>query len=190
MVAPYVVFEHIYDDIIAEVGDIVNVWSVYVSDVLASEVFASVSVTKDGKSVYAVDGRNLTDMSVENRYQFLAKDLGTYTIAYTFIDANGRKVGYSYNITVQDTEAPVLEIPNGLSQTAKVGDIIKAPSVKATDNVDAFVEIYVSVICPDFKILPIDGKLTYEKAGVYIIRYMAMDMSGNMAYADYTVVVK
>ena len=91
---------------------------------------------------------------------------------------------------MQDTEAPVLEIPNGLSQTAKVGDIIKAPSVKATDNVDAFVEIYVSVICPDFKILPIDGKLTYEKAGVYIIRYMAMDMSGNMAYADYTVVVK
>ena len=188
--APYVVLENTYSKIIAEFGDYIDVWAAISSDVLAPNVNAFVTVTKDEKTVYDINGRSLTDMSVNERYRFKADEFGVYTISYIFIDDNGRSAKYRYTITIVDTEPPVITIPNNLNQYAKVGDVISAPQVLAFDNVDQQITIYATVIVPDLSVYPINGKIKYEKAGVYTIRYTAFDSAGNTASAEYTIKVE
>ena len=181
-----------YLEKVVKKGAEVTVYSMKVGDVLSQVVYAAVSVTFDGEPVVSKEGITLSNASVANTYHFEASKMGRYMISYTAIDAVGKSVTIGFYITVQDFVAPVIKEVSGIPTEANVGEVIKIPTTTATDDCDGAIKVTMYVIYPDLtcRVITESKHFTFIQAGTYIIRYMAMDSCGNMAYLDYTIVAR
>ena len=181
-----------YFEKVVEKGAEITVYSMVAGDVLSQVVYAAVSVTFNGNPVVSKEGITLSNASVANTYHFVASEMGKYTISYTAIDAVGRSVTIGFYITVQDMVAPVIKGVSGIPTEANVGDVLEIPTTTATDDCDGAVKVTMYVIYPDLtaRVLTESKHFTFIQAGTYIVRYMAIDASGNATSLDYKIVAR
>ncbi len=127
-------------------------------------------ITHNGESVSAIDGK-----------YFVASEEGLYEIKLYARDKNGL-TGYSYySVTAEaDNEKPVIKADFN-DVTVKVGDIVNIPTITVSDNADGNIVPVVKVYYGNETIDASDGYFTAAKAGIYVIRIDASDVSGNEA---------
>lgn len=109
---------------------------------------------------------------LEDNMEEQVKKVGVYQGAIPF--------GYHFklvNLTVVDKEPPIIE--NVEDVTIFIGDTIKLEEqVKVSDNSKEEIK------------LSIKGDYSFDKAGIYTLTYEAIDQSGNIATADFKLIVK
>jgi hypothetical protein len=98
----------------------------------------------------------------------------------------------SITIYVYEEVKPIIE-PVQIVTEVNVGQSFNLPEIKAEDNYDSAdkLKTYIYVINQygrQYFISP--GEVKLETAGRYIIRYVAIDSSNNLAYLDYALIVK
>jgi PKD repeat protein len=97
--------------------------------------------------------------------------LGTYSVTYTVIDAFGMMVSQQRSVTVGDTTSPLIT-PKSNPYVQQVGSAIDLTKVvDVTDN------YWPS----SFLTLTIQGSVDVNSVGVYFVRYVARDNTGNLS---------
>ncbi len=107
--------------------------------------------------------------------------LGTTTVIYIAVDASGNDTTCTFNILVQDTEAPVPTCPADLTVNSlgtDCGAFVNWPAPSAVDNCDNNVDISVT---------PSAG--TFFNAGTTTVTATATDDAGNSADCTFDVTV-
>ena len=96
-----------------------------------------------------------------------------------------------YSFEVVDIENPVITLSSGLKDYLRVGESVKFPSVKVTDNKDGEISEYkIYVKNSSGKYERVSESYTFKNAGFYDVVYIAFDASGNMGTLTYTVKVE
>lgn len=165
------------------VGDEVVIPAASAFDVLDSECSLSVSLTRNGKTIYAEKGE------VEG-YSFIARAPGDYILNYTAVDSSGNTATLSYTLRVINRTKPILTVDEAPSRTLKAGETMNLPKASAKDSEGNAVDVYVMVVYPDGKIEKVDGTVTFANAGVYKIRYVCVDRDYNVTAREYLTEVK
>lgn len=167
----------------ADKGQTVLIGGVSAFDIFDGEVPVKVSVkTLKGKTVYS----GLLD----NKYELLLEEYGSYTIEYFAVDSAGKKFNTFATIFVVDRIAPKLSL-NAVLAEVSVGKEQLLPEMTATDNFTEKCTTWISVMYGNNqKDIVVDGKYTFEETGEYVIQYGAMDADGNYTIIEYTVVCK
>lgn len=102
--------------------------------------------------------------------------IGTYYLTYWAFDKSGNKGEVSKYITIDDNEAPVLEVLKRADETLSITHECGAPGGKYQDQ---------GAVCRDRRDADIEAKLTGEvdenTQGVYHIKYNCTDQEGNKA---------
>lgn len=180
-----------YEDKSLPINTEITVHPMSVGDVLSSIVYSSVSVTYNSVPVVAVDGTVLSNVSIDESYNFVLSQNGKYTITYTVLDSAGRDTVRTYIFEVIDIKAPVIKAVS-LPSEGTVGEVLKIPTTTAMDETDGEVKVTMYVIYPDLtvRVLTETKYFTFIQAGKYIVRYMAIDAMGNTSYLDYEIIVR
>ena len=97
--------------------------------------------------------------------------LGTYKIKDSFTYNSIASFPLEYQISVVDTQAPVVGLNGDETITIKVGEKFEDPSIIVNDNYDKKFEVLTKW----------DPKLNESKAGTYKISYWVVDSSGNVS---------
>ena len=154
-----------------------------------------------GVSAYDVlSGRSTVEVSLikpdfrteEIGSSFVGEDYGANTLRYTATDVNGNYIIYDIVVYVYDTEAPEIELTGKYTEKAKVGESVKFAAFSVSDDSGGEVTVFRSILCSDGQRIPLaEGaeNYTFTKAGSYVIRTHAYDVSGNTSYVDYVVEV-
>ena len=123
--------------------------------------------------------------------KFVASEFGYYTIAYTAVDKCGNELLVEYSVNVLDDIKPELKVDGKLPASVKVGETISVPSVKVSDNITEELKLAVFTIDPTLRYKTVkDGKITFDKAGKWTVRFFVIDDAGNVTYVDYVIEVK
>lgn len=173
------------------IGEKVTLTGAFVYDVLDPSVSVKMVVTDpDGQTVKDINGVALDgtqdytgDFTVE-----LTK-YGDYSISYEYSDSVGRPRTYTYAISAIDNVPPVIELGK-YDVTAKVGKEVKLAAPTVTDNLGESCTVVVYVVDTEgvYK-QATGGSFVPEKSGVYAVRYMAFDESGNYTIVSYKITV-
>lgn len=177
-------------------GEVYESGTLISSDVIAPNTEASLTIKDpDSKSL----GRDL-DPSIS--YSIPLDKIGTYRFEYSveelFIndDYAGDNV-YEKNVRVYsvDYTAPEISLLSNMPTEAKVGDVITLSQFSVTDNYTPVENIVTArmIVAPNGLIYTIDDSITQLKvtmAGIYEIRYLAMDEQGNTATLTHQILVK
>lgn len=166
---------------------VVTVAPAIVRDVLNPSCYVTVTVTApDGHTVTATDGTPLYLADASRAYTFTVGAVGKYTVTYASYDAlSGRTSTSTSVVTVPDDTPPTVSFETAPQTSAKVGDAIIIPNIKATDDIteaDALV-IMRTIIAPNGQRYVMSGKsnaLTAAMAGDYTIFVLVMDEAGNL----------
>lgn len=192
-------------DLVRSKGTNVTVARAIVSDILDPDVYAEVSVTYKAPSpdddenapkipevsVMSTNGILLTGVSVDKEYTFTLNDYGEYFIRYKAVDSTGKVVILPYKIRVLDEVAPEITLKKAVTSTGKVGKKINLPQATVKDNVDEGLTAKISVTDPGGKIMTCKDNYFIPKiAGVYTVKYLAIDSTGNVASKVFTITVK
>ncbi len=122
-----------------------------------------------GAEKIALDGDTLT----------FAK-AGVYTVSY-FASYEGKESLISFEIMVEpDDQAPILQVGTIVTK-ADVGATIQLGTPTATDIVDGDVDVQIVVYYGKDTVAVSNGKFVAEVAGVYVVRFLATDETGNTA---------
>jgi hypothetical protein len=97
--------------------------------------------------------------------------VGTYTVDYRKVDANGNTGYTSRTVTVEDTTKPVITLNGSSTITLAVHDSYGELSGVVTDNYDTGVQ----------NNLILSGSVDTEVVGTYYVTYNATDAYGNVA---------
>ncbi len=180
-------FERTYEN-----GQTVVVPTMRAFDVISGEQAVKVSVWANEQYLKTTDGRTLENLLVTGEeMKFTASEFGYYTITYTAVDASGNEMQVEYSINVLDDIKPTLSVNGKISSSAKVGDTISVPSMKVSDNISEELRATVFAIDPTLAYKTVnDGKITFDKAGKWTVRFFVIDEAGNATYVDYVVNVK
>lgn len=146
-------------------------------DVLGFETTTTVSVVKDGNVI-------LASTSADKEYTVTLDEYGEYTIVYRAADDNDNVANTTLVVNVRDDVAPTIQV----DQTELVvyaNTAVKLPKATVTDDVSVAKE-YVFIIDCDNNMVNVSGKTEYTptKKGIYTIRYVAVDSSGNYGIVD------
>ena len=146
-------------------------------DVLGFETTTTVSVVKDGNVI-------LASTSADKEYTVTLGEYGEYTIVYRAADDNDNVANTTLVVNVRDDVAPTIQV----DQTELVvyaNTAVKLPKATVTDDVSVAKE-YVFIIDCDNNMVNVSGKTEYTptKKGIYTIRYVAVDSSGNYGIVD------
>lgn len=174
------------------VGETVVLYPVKAIDVLGeiSSFTVSVSYTDDNLPVKDVNGNAIMDFDATEEYSFIIERVGNIAIAYTAKDTAGQVRTVIKQISVPDTVLPEISIEGNMPSTAKVGQEIVLPSVKATDNLGEECYTMITVTSPSaFGTVVKNGRFTFTEAGVYYVRFVAYDANFNSRYLEYRVTV-
>ena len=135
----------------------------------------------------------LTELVVEQPltedYVFTGAERGEYLVIYTAYERGGDNKGgnsnsVQYYIKVETDVMPSISLNGSINETAAVGDKISVPMAVVDSPISTTSTIYV--IDPDYANIKLEGNsLLIEKAGTYIIRYIALDEDGNYAVSEY-----
>ncbi len=167
---------------------------VYLSGAAASDIFdgnakLTFSITFKGKEIYRAEDA----FGEFSGCVFQPTEYGVYVVKYLAEDMAGYQMDKTYNITVRDLIAPVIEIKGELPQTGKVGKALALPKAVALDNVDWNLQVYVIVINPmnTYTLLPVGEEYLPTYAGRHIVKYYCEDKNYNTTYSDdYVVTVE
>ncbi|MDR2201845.1 MAG: hypothetical protein LBP26_03660 [Clostridiales bacterium] len=165
-----------------------------VSDVLAPESAVTVSVqTPSGGAATAVDGTLLSGADPSKEYKINLSIYGSYIVVYEYTDlSNNRSEMYSFVIIVDKVEPPKITLAFEPRQTAAAGELVAVPSATATDLDGAAVTVYRYLFTVQGRIIELsdsNDSFKAEHAGVYTLRYMAIDALGNMTVSEYQITV-
>lgn len=144
-------------------------------------------------TIKAPSGLVLYDsVPADQNYSLHLDQYGSYEISYSSRDNEGNGASPVYNIAVFDKDAPVIDYTGKTSYTYSVGDSFKIKAYDVYDAVDTEPEYAVVVIdsTGNAKKKEIGSTYTFEKAGRYVVRYVANDAAGNYTFIDVSVVVK
>ncbi len=106
---------------------------------------------------------------------------GVTTITYIATDTNGNTATSTFTVTVNDTEAPIIECPENVEITVEIGTtstIGNYADVVATDNCEVTVEMTAGLASGEE--FPL---------GVTTVTYTATDGAGNTTECNFTVTV-
>lgn len=161
-------------------------------DVISGEQEVRVSVSVNGEYLKTTDGRTLENLLImDEEMKFVASEFGYYTIAYTAVDKCGNELLVEYSVNVLDDIKPELKVDGKLPASVKVGETISVPSVKVSDNITEELKATVFTIDPTLRYKTVkDGKITFDKAGKWTVRFFVIDDAGNVTYVDYVIEVK
>ena len=154
-------------------------------DVLGYVGDVQVTVSLNGKIV-----KEQTAATAEQTY-ILGDEYGEYAIEYTVTDTNGRTAILARYVVAHDETKPSLNFKGEIAKTADVGASITLPAYEIMDNGDKAnvkVEIYVmspSGLCGEVN----NNKVTFTRAGKYVIYYQVQDENGNVAFYAFDVTV-
>ncbi len=166
---------------------------VFAYDIVCGETQVKLSVSiGDDKYLKTTDGKELKELLIDDKeIRFVASEYGYYTVEYVSIDGSGKKLVVSYSVNVLDDINPQITVNGKISDTAKVGEMITLPTAKVSDNISNNLKVTIFAINPSFGYQTVtNGKLTFNKAGKWTIRYFVIDQAGNMATVDYVVNVQ
>src|SRR6056297_1038442 len=145
-------------------------------------------------SVENPDGSTAADSGDVSGYVF---GLGVSTVTYTLTDSSGVQLDEcSFNVTVEDTEAPVITCPADEVLSASAGDCFLTLSpeltdVEASDNCTVFGDLDIS-----YEVQGPDNSLSGSLAngtdfdfavGISQVTFTVVDESGNVSECTYTV---
>lgn len=148
----------------------------------------------------SVDGVLLKDVSPEKEYLIKLEAVGDYVVEYRAVNsgyvansAKGRPANDVFQIRVADEDSPVIIVDEKeIRSDVQKGKGVYVPQATATDNFDEYVKVHIYIIDPkgSIKLLKTDNDgFIASQTGVYIIRYVAADQSGNMEVRDFKVTV-
>ncbi len=161
----------------------------YAFDLLQQTGNVFITVRKLGTFVDVVDKQVLF-----GEYEFADMERGEYLVifsAYEY-DGNGKWGNEStiqHYIRVETVEKPTITLNGDLLKTACVGDTVKIP----TATIGSFipVEYSIYIIDADYTNKKLEGdSIKIEKAGTYIVRYIALDEDGNYTVDEYKIEAK
>ena len=175
---------------VVEKGYTLSVNSLQAYDVISGE--AAITVTLIGpnrQTIWAACSPKDTESVVLNEY-------GLYKLSIVATDKNSRKTNREYTYTVEDTEAPNLQVDNVQAQKVSLNNKVVISKATAKDNHSA-VTITVYIFKPNGQVCLLasgtaiqDITYTVKSTGSYIVRYIATDDSGNVASLEYTITVE
>ena len=117
-----------------------------------------------GKNVELLNGSEEIDTSV----------LGEQTVTVRFRQIHtGEEISREVVVDVQDRTAPVITVLHDSEQIVKGETIDLLPYAIVEDNLD------------DHVILKLEGEYDYRSAGIYPVKFVAEDASGNRSEAVY-----
>lgn len=175
--------------------------AVYYADVLDPSAKCQMYVLAPDGSYAVSKGNVLLDTTADPSVSYVLPLIqhGSYNIHYTVTDTSGNELVYSYVINSADVIAPDVQILSPVT-TGKVNAQIPVAQIQITDNYDTALEsftVYAYVVTPNDQTyglldtsLKQTGSFTVEHAGVYTVKYMVMDSTGNMTIASYQVAVE
>ena len=168
-----------------ELGSIVYLPEAYAFDVISPFVNSfKVKVTGPSGQILN-DTMDNVKANYPNGYSFKLEEFGNYQIVYTASDLNGNNVTKRVDLTVIDSQAPVIELSGKTPEKVRLNAKVKVSAMTATDTMTPEKEILkvVYVIGPDGSIIKLDHKLQFTATikGVYKVYYMAQDQAGNYA---------
>lgn len=159
-------------------------------DVLDPEVTFTMSVRAPDRRTYLKDvntGLELKNVPVDE-YTITLSKYGEYAIIYKAVDSSGNSLPLTVSLLVFDNVKPEITVNGNIPSTIKVGTTITLPGATATDNLDGELDsVYIYVQAPSGTIaLYVGSSLTNysflpKEKGIYVVKYCAMDASGNFA---------
>lgn len=142
-------------------------------------------VVKDINGV-ALDGAQ----DAAKDYTIKLTKYGDYTITYTATDGNGKSDEYIYTISSKDVIRPSVELKRHKT-TAKQDATVKVAKVVVEDDITEKCKVNTYIINPEGVMETVsDGKFKATLTGVYTVRYIVFDESGNCTFASYEINVK
>ena len=161
-------------------------------DVLDPNIHASYTVyAPSGEIAKDINGKELSEIPVEESYKLALQEYGVYRVSYTATDWNGRaETTFSYVLEVVDAVPPVILLNGEVPMEAAVGDTVEIPLARATDLLDGSCDVYAYFLRPDGSYRAYSSSMTYEMQGDYTLIYYSFDTSGNTAKMTYTISVK
>ena len=169
------------DSFRADINDTVRVSSLEAFDLYDGTASVTTKITSP-------TGKTLFDGTLTEDYFFTATEYGTYTIDYTAFDRARNAKKKKAVIDIVDRIPPMIEAPE-LPTTVTVGTEFTFPAATVTDNLGEECITWVYVTNENYgKPQVLERKYTFEEEGTYVIKYGAMDKTGNMTVVEYTVV--
>ena len=175
------------------VGDTAIVYKGATADVVSP--FCTFYVTvydPDGEIVVNKDGERMEQIYPDRNFVIELTKVGAYIVQFYSEDADGNKEkNISYALNVLDLVAPEMTDPaTPIPETAKVGDKLRIPGVKATDAVDGELDVIVYLVTPDLEVRTVTtSSVEFTQTGMYVLKYYAFDTTGNSEILEYTVFV-
>jgi gliding motility-associated-like protein len=122
-------------------------------------------------------------------------NVGTTIVTYTFTDNSGNTTTCSFNVTVNDTQAPVISCPANISQTAAIGQTtasITVPDPVTSDNCSVssitWTMTGATTAVSSASGLNLIGTYAFSQ-GITNITYTVIDPAGLTSSCNFTVTV-
>jgi len=155
----------------------------YGENSFVSNIDLSSTLDEPNYSAYSYKGDNITN-SVTKTIIYNSNVVeevdtsaaGVYYINYTIVDSEGYSNNLVRSVIIVDVTAPILEIPENVSISTNITKFDLFEGVSCTDN---------SGKC-DVKI---EGKINFGVKDKYIIKYIAIDPTGNTSILKRVVTV-
>ena len=172
------------------------------TDVISPNVRLSVSVfAPDGTYAKDVNGVTLQGVSGWVAYELNVTQIGEYKVEYEAVEeyeagrfnsGRGNKETLEYSFFAMDGEAPTLSVDGEVPMKVKVGKTVSVPNVTVQDDYSPLEKISVRfyVTTPYGRTEYITAKaFICDKVGVYELRIVAVDESGNATMRTFEITV-
>ena len=179
-------------NVLNDVITISKAWSIDVIDPVCKTYITVYDA--EGNTATSVDGVDLYEADGTISYDVLLDQVGEYTVQYIAEDISGNRYDYAYySVFVLDVLGPTISV-NPISATVSLGKEVSMPKITVSDNDTDSKDIIVwaTINRPDGRCnyIEIGGKFKFDKAGVYFIRYSAIDKNNNITTVEYQVICK
>lgn len=164
--------------------------SAMAGDVFDPNVTLTVSVIDpNGSYVKDVNGAELKNVSTDKDYEIVLGSYGAYTVTYAAADTFNKTPnpsGLSFSMHVEDCDAPTVKIQGKCPTEITLGNALRVPDFKVSDNVTASENLLISksIILPNGRMIMLideENAIMPTEKGTYEIRIYVTDEAGNSA---------
>lgn len=191
---PYILFTP-YTKGERQIGDVIHLERVYVSDILDPNYTVSYYVlTPSGAFAKSIDGE-LLDMDTDytKEVSFIAAENGRYDVYMEVTDSVGNGELYAYSVEVVNKDGAKITLSN-VKTTVKAGSQITLAKASVTDNLTPSeeLEIHVIICTPSWTMETVKNgqKYTPKQYGTYTVYYYVTDSDGNITMESYQFTVQ
>ncbi len=166
-------------------GDYIDIPAAIAYDMLSANATIALKVTAPDGTVLVTDGDASQGMRI------LAEQAGYYRVQFIAEDYLGNKDTTAiYNYYAYNDVAPTLTIEKAIAAQVEKGTTVVIPTATAVDSLGKECTVFAYMRSKgDYndKIVELGGKVTFTKAGVYELIYVARDDDYN--YTTYTMTI-